>query len=118
MAATVVLGKADPEKPGIPGFLVQLAGKCLGFFPLVDVRKDLALDKATHRVTDLLMGFVEIFLDCSHAVRLRLVPAKTLPSACLVINRKPLASGYISCSPLVCTHMLIPWTDTAPGLTG
>ncbi len=66
MAAAKRLGIADTENARRTGLEVQLTGKAFGFFPLIDVRQDLAFDKTSDAVTDQLVAGVEVFLKGRH----------------------------------------------------
>jgi hypothetical protein len=66
MAAAEPLRITYAEDARRTGLEVQLTGKFLGLLPVVDMRQDLTLDKASYRVADQLVGGVEVFLTSRH----------------------------------------------------
>ena len=56
----------DAEDACRASLQVQLTGKAFGFFPLIDVRQDLAFDETSDAVADQLVAGVEVFLKGRH----------------------------------------------------
>lgn len=66
MAAAQGFWVADAEDARSARLQVQLAGKTFGFFPLINVRQDLALDETSDAGADQLVAGVEVFLKGRH----------------------------------------------------
>src|SRR3989344_562795 len=66
VTAAQALRVANAENPRRTGLEVELAGKAFGFFPLVNVRKNLALNETPDAVADHLVAGVEVFLKGRH----------------------------------------------------
>src|SRR5471030_767348 len=66
MTAAEDFGITDTENARRTGLEVELARKAFGFFPLINVRQDLALDETPDAVTDQLVAGIEVFLKGRH----------------------------------------------------